>query len=98
MNATASRRNSLQAILDREKQVTLETPVEAGVDDKPKMRARTTGRKNTVLIGGHFPPSVAKQLGILAAEEETTKQELLVEALDLLFVKKGKRRIRDIAL
>ena len=54
--------------------------------------------KNTVLIGGHFPPAIAKQLGILAAEEESTKQQLLAEALDLLFEKKGKRRIKDLVL
>lgn len=42
------------------------------------------------LIGGHFPPAIAKHLRILAAEEGTSVQALLEEALDLLFVKKGK--------
>jgi hypothetical protein len=37
---------------------------------------------------------VAKHLKILAAEEETSIQALLEEALDLLFVKKGKGHIR----
>jgi hypothetical protein len=45
------------------------------------------------LIGGHFPPDTAKHLKILAAEEETSVQALLEEALELLFVKKGKGRI-----
>jgi hypothetical protein len=36
---------------------------------------------------------VAKQLKLLAAEEETTVQALLGEALDLLFLKKGKGKI-----
>jgi hypothetical protein len=36
---------------------------------------------------------VAKQLKLLAAEEETTIQALLEEALDLLFLKKGKGAI-----
>jgi hypothetical protein len=49
-----------------------------------------TGKR---LIGGHFPPEVAKHLKILAAEEETSIQALLEEALDLLFVKKGKGHI-----
>lgn len=47
-------------------------------------------RKDKRLIGGHFPVSVAKHLKILAAEEGTSVQALLEEALDLLFVKKGK--------
>ena len=99
MTGSTSKANSLQAMLDRQSQAALETRVEAGTDHKSRDAVHVEPRrKNTVLIGGHFPPSVAKQLGILAAEEGTTKQELLGEALDLLFVKKGKNRIRDIAL
>ena len=40
-------------------------------------------------VGGYFSPSVAKQLRLLATEEETTLQELLAEALTLLFAKRG---------
>ena len=99
MTEAASKANSLQAILDRQNQPVPETPEQTGADDQSRSPARANPRrKNTVLIGGHFPPSVAKQLGILAAEEETTKQQLLGEALDLLFVKKGKSRIQDIGL
>ena len=99
MTGTTSKGNSLQAILDRQDQGAVEMPVEIGTDNQSRQGARAKSRrKNTVLIGGHFPPSVAKQLGILAAEESTTKQELLGEALDLLFVKKGKSRMRDIVL
>jgi hypothetical protein len=46
------------------------------------------------MIGGHFPPDVAKHLKILAAEEDTSVQSLLEEALDLLFVKKGRGHIK----
>lgn len=56
----------------------------------PKAKAEP---RKTVLVGGHFPPAVLKQLKIIAAEEETTNQALLQEALDLLFVKKGRARI-----
>ena len=99
MTGTTSKANSLQAVLDRQKLGTLEAPAEAETDSRPRDISRVKPqRKNTVLIGGHFSPSVAKQLGILAAEEGTTKQVLLGEALDLLFVKKGKSRIRDINL
>lgn len=57
-------------------------------------RAAQPGRTGTKLIGGHFPPEVSTQLRIIAAEEDTTIQALLAEALDDLFVKKGKKRIR----
>lgn len=53
-------------------------------------------REGKQLIAGHFPKSVAKQLKLLSVEEDTSVQELLGEALDLLFVKKGRARIADI--
>lgn len=64
---------------------------------KPK-KTKTVkpSRKNRVLVGGHFPPEVNKQLRLIAAEEDTTSQELLEEALNLLFVKKGKAKIKDL--
>ena len=40
-------------------------------------------------VGGYFAPAVAKHLRLLASEEETTVQELLTEALALLFAKRG---------
>src|SRR3546814_6572881 len=56
-------------------------------------KAPPSGRQGTKLIGGHFPPEVSTQLRIIAAEEGTTVQSLLGEALDDLFVKKGRGRI-----
>lgn len=58
-----------------------------------KSSAQTKTPKKTVLVGGHFPPAVLKQLKIIAVEEETTNQALLEEALNLLFVKKGRAKI-----
>jgi len=49
-------------------------------------------RDSTVMVGGHFPPHV-----LLAAEEDTTNQALIAEALDLLFLKKGKEKITDLS-
>ncbi len=54
------------------------------------------GRADTKLIGGHFAPEVSTQLRIIAAEDGTTIQRLLAEALDDLFVKKGKARIANV--
>ena len=41
-------------------------------------------------IGGYSAPEVARQLRMLASEEETTVQELLAEALLLLFQNRGR--------
>ena len=40
-------------------------------------------------IGGYFDPEVSRRLRMLASEEETTVQQLLTEALTLLFSKRG---------
>lgn len=87
--------NALQAVLDRAKAggdpapspATPATPAEA-----PAARGAQGSRRGTKLIGGHFPPEVSTQLRILAAEGGTTVQSLLAEALDDLFVKKGRNR------
>jgi hypothetical protein len=47
-------------------------------------------------VGAHFDPEVARQLKMLAAEDDKTIQELLEDAVDLLFVKAGKARIADL--
>lgn len=53
-------------------------------------------REGTVLIGAHLPQSVQKQLKILSAEESKSHQELLTEALNLLFIQKGKKSIEEL--
>ena len=40
-------------------------------------------------VGGYFDPEVFRRLRMLASEEDTTVQELLTEALRLLFEKRG---------
>ena len=85
--------NTLQAMLDRAK-VGDDTPAPPAPIAAPSRARPTPGaRQGTKLIGGHFAPVVSTQLRILAAEEGTTVQSLLGEALDDLFVKKGKARV-----
>lgn len=93
--------NSLQAVLSRAK-VAQETEAPAKPTGKAvRVKAAANeakpapkpGRASTKLIGGHFAPEVSTQLRIIAAEDGTTIQNLLAEALDDLFVKKGKARI-----
>ncbi|WP_426265411.1 ribbon-helix-helix domain-containing protein [Sphingomonas sp. PWP1-2] len=85
--------NSLQAMLDRAKvgDDSLATP--DPIAALPRGKPAQAGRQGTKLIGGHFAPEVSTQLRILAAEEGATVQSLLGEALDDLFVKKGRGRV-----
>lgn len=89
-----TRANALQAVLDRAKaEPPAPTPAPQGAMEQPAPRAGAGSRRGTKLIGGHFPPEVSTQLRILAAEGQTTVQNLLAEALNDLFVKKGRSRI-----
>lgn len=101
---TEKPRNAMQAVLDRAAQAEAPpspAPVRASIR-KPRTRkvsppsAKTferPSRQNTRLIGGHFPPETARQLRILAAEEDTTVQALLEEAINLLLAKKARGRL-----
>ena len=51
------------------------------------------GREGKSNVTGYFPPEVKKQLRLLAAEQDTTIQNLLAEALNDLFAKHGKPEI-----
>lgn len=88
--------NPLQAALERVEKAPSPAPktskkrVTVEESEAPK---RKSSREGTVLIGGHFPPSVKQQLRMIAAEENTTSQALLEEALELLFIKKGRARL-----
>jgi hypothetical protein len=84
--------NSLQAVLDQHKAASPPKPARRPQTSEPAPDVRPS-RQGTRLIGGHFSPEVAKQFRILAAEEGTTGQALLEEALSDLFVKKGKKVI-----
>ena len=68
------------------------------VQDRPSSKKfHRPSRDNRRFVGGHFEPAVGKQLKLIAVEDDTTVQALLEEALDLLFVKKGRQKIRDLS-
>lgn len=93
-------RSSLQAVLERQAHTPPPAPAthhaaratETAAEPGPRKFYRPS-REGKRLIGGHFDPKVAKQLKLLAVEEDTSVQALLEEALDLLFVKKGKAKV-----
>ncbi len=66
------------------------SPVEAEPAAQLKVRL---GRKDVVMIAGHFPPEVRKQLHQIALDQDTTAQRLLGEALNMLFARHGKPEI-----
>src|SRR5690242_6111140 len=100
--AMPSPRNSLQAVLERQARSpaevveTTSSQAETQPSSPSAPKFHRPSREGRRLIAGHFDPKVAKQLKLLAAEEETTVQSLLEEALDLLFVKKGKGTIKRV--
>ena len=71
-------------------------PAVVATDTEAGGRFHRPSRVDKKLIAGHFDPKVAKQLKLLAVEDDTTVQALLEEALDLLFAKKGRVRIKDL--
>ena len=56
----------------------------------PHFRPGRAGKSN---VTGYFPPEVKRQLRLLAAEQDTTIQNLLATALNDLFAKHGKPEI-----
>jgi hypothetical protein len=92
----------MQAVLDRAAQparAPLPKPAAtlpvsaAATPHADRARFDRPSRRNTRLIGGHFSPELARQLRMLAAEEDTTIQALLEEAIQLLLMKKARGQL-----
>ena len=62
----------------------------------PRKTAAAPTRSGRVLVGGHFAPEVQTALKIIAAEERTTVQALLAEAINTVFAKRHKPEIAQI--
>lgn len=95
MNAVLKRPNALQAVLDKAKGIEPPPPA-LEPETAPTPRFSRPSRESKHLIGGHFPKAVAKQLRLIAVEDDTTVQALLEEALDDLFLKKGRAKIAQL--
>ena len=93
-----TRPSSLQAVLERQATAVAPSQESAPLPTAPPQPAKSEkfyrpSRAGRRFLGGHFPPPVVRQMKMLAAEEDTTVQALLEEAIDLLFVKKGRGKI-----
>lgn len=60
-------------------------------------KAVPPSRTGRVLVGAHFAPEVQTALKIIAAEERTTMQALLAEAINAVFAKRRKPEIAELA-
>lgn len=74
-------------------QPTIITPRSNSGNEAATTPSPRAGRVGTKMIGGHFGEAAAKQLKIMAAEQDKTGQVLLEEALNDLFRKYGKEPI-----
>lgn len=53
-------------------------------------RYMAPSRQGKKAVAGYFDPAVRQQLAVLAAEEQRSQNDLLAEALNLLFERYGK--------
>jgi hypothetical protein len=66
-------------------------PEQAKVTDLASVpQARRPARQGKKGVVGYFSPELSRSLNVLAAEEDTSVQALMGEALDLLFRSRGK--------
>ena len=66
---------------------------DAAVAERPTLKHPRPSRAGTKMIGGYFDPAVSKQLRLIAVQEDSTVQDLVAEALDLLFQSRRKPTI-----
>jgi len=69
-------------------QVAAAATVEPSPPAEPVVKAkspRRPSRLNTRHIGGHYSPTTSKMMNQLALDEDTSVQQLLAEAIDMLF-------------
>jgi len=73
-----------------------QAPARVATSRPPTPKSAAPSRSGRVLIGGHFAPEVQTALKIVAAEERTTIQALLAEAINTVFAKRHKPEIAEI--
>src|SRR5271166_6681456 len=64
-------------------------PAPTPEQDQPSYRTAQT-RADTRQVSGHFKPDVAQTLRLIAAEQGKDIQEILAEALNMIFARYGK--------
>lgn len=70
-----------------------ETPEPPAAEQREASPTKPPGRRGKKTIAGFFDPAASRQLRQIALEEGSNVQELLREAINDLFEKRGKARI-----
>ncbi len=70
-----------------------EKPAAQDVAPEAPRAKKARSRDGRVLVGGFFAPEVQTALKVLAAEERSTVQALLTEAINTVFAKRGRPEI-----
>jgi len=71
-------------------------PSQAGSETPPSPEVETKGyrtaqtRTDTRQVSGHFKPEVSQTLRLIAVEQDKDVQEILAEALNMVFARYGK--------
>lgn len=65
-------------------------PVEVPAVPEPPRTQQRPARRGTKHIGGYYDPAVSRQLREIALAEDSSSQDLLAEALDMLFQSRGR--------
>lgn len=91
----ARKRPSLDAQLGKQAEAPAETQPQPATKTQPAAQpsTRAKARVGKKAISGFYEPQTAKQLKMLAVEEDRTVQGMLGEALNLLFEKYGRDAI-----
>lgn len=87
-----SKRQTLASAMLNKIEISPEPQAEAKENPQSSLPIHSS-RKDKKFIGGYFAPEVSKQLKILSAKTECSHQELVGEALNLLFEKYGENLI-----
>lgn len=81
-----------QALRKTEREDAANAPPATAERSSPAQRARPS-RRGVKHVGGYFEPEVSRQLRQIALDEDSSVQELLAEALDMLFHSRQKPTI-----
>lgn len=72
---------------------TEQTSLPANTKTRKGAKEQKTGRDGRQFIAAHVMPDAAKQFKLLVVQQDTTTQDLLIEAINDLFAKHGLSRI-----
>jgi hypothetical protein len=88
-----AKKPNLSVALQRASGQTPKPAESAPAEEKERKAAIQASREGKKAIVGYFDPAVSRQLKQIALDEETNLQDLLKEAINDLFLKKGKPAI-----